>query len=52
MTRNPQMFARPPRKMKQPRKDDLRRRLEVAEATVAYIKGLPWWQRMLGRWFV
>lgn len=31
-----QMFPKPPRRMKQPRKDSIRRRAELAEAQLAY----------------
>lgn len=33
---NPQLFPKPPRRMKQPRKDSIRRRAELAEAQLAY----------------
>lgn len=34
--RSPQMFPKPPRRMRQPRKDAIRWRAELAEARAAY----------------
>lgn len=39
-----QMFPKPPRRMKQPRKDAVRRRAEVAEARLAYASTPRWWR--------
>lgn len=36
------------RKMLEPRKDELRRQLEVARAQVAYLSA-PWWVRLRAR---
>ena len=39
-----------PRRMKQPIKDELRRRLALAEAQLAYEQGLSLWHRLLRWW--
>lgn len=44
------MFPKPPRRMKQPRKDSIRRRAELAEARLAYA-GTPRWWRLWHRAF-
>lgn len=44
MTVHPQMFPKPPRRMKQPRKDSIRFRAEVAEARLAYERTSIWWR--------
>jgi hypothetical protein len=40
----PQLIPKPPRRMKQPRKDEIRRRLEVAQARAAYASTPRWWR--------
>lgn len=40
----PQLFPKPPKRMLQPRKDELRRRLEVAEARLAFHTTPRWWR--------
>jgi len=44
MNRTPQMFPKPPKKMLQPRKNDLRWRMELAEARLAYITTPRLWR--------
>lgn len=44
MTTQPPLIPRPPRKMRQPRKDELRRRLEVAQAQAAFDATPLWWR--------
>jgi hypothetical protein len=39
-----QLIPKPPRRMRQPRKDELRRRLEVAEARLAFHTTPRWWR--------
>lgn len=39
-----QLFPRLPRRMKQPRKDDIRWRAELAEAQLAYRTTPLWWR--------
>ena len=40
----PQLIPKPPRKMLQPRKDEIRRRLEVAQAELDYRSTPRWWR--------
>ncbi len=39
-----QLIPKPPRRMLQPRKDTLRRRLEVAQAELDYRSTPRWWR--------
>lgn len=43
-----QMFPKPPKRMLQPRKDEIRWRAELAEAQRAYLAA-PFWVRMFPR---
>lgn len=43
-----QLFPKPPKRMKQPRKDAIRLRAELAEAQLAYTR-TPWWWRLWHR---
>lgn len=40
----PQLFPKPPRRMKQPRKDAIRWRAELAEARLAFHTTPRWWR--------
>ncbi len=44
MTTQPQLIPKPPRRMLQPRKDEIRRRLEVAQAQAAFDATPRWWR--------
>ena len=39
-----QLFPRPPKRMRQPRKDAIRLRAELAEARLAYERTPMWWR--------
>ena len=39
-----QLFPRPPKRMRQPRKDAIRLRAELAEARLAYERTPVWWR--------
>ena len=40
-----QLFPRPPKRMKQPRKDEIRRRAQLAQARLAFHTTPVWWRR-------
>jgi hypothetical protein len=40
----PELFPKPPKRMKQPRKDAIRWRAELAEAQLAYRSTPVWWR--------
>ena len=40
----PQLIPKPPRRMKQPRKDAVRLRAELAEARLAFASTPRWWR--------
>ena len=40
----PQLIPKPPRRMKQPRKDTIRRQKELAEARLALASTPRWWR--------
>jgi hypothetical protein len=42
--KHPQLFPKPPKRMKQPRKADIRWRAELAEAQLAYLRTPRWWR--------
>jgi hypothetical protein len=42
--KHPQLFPKPPKRMKQPRKADIRWRAELAEAQLAYLRTPHWWR--------
>jgi hypothetical protein len=44
MTTQPQLIPKPPRRMLQPRKDEIRRRLEVSQAQAAFDATPRWWR--------
>lgn len=50
-----QLFPRPPRRMKQPRKDVLREHLAAATEELIQLRAevehlrMPWWRRFVGR---
>ena len=51
-----QLFPRPPRRMRQPKKDQLRdelaraaARIEALETENEHLRRLPWWRRLLKR---
>lgn len=39
-----QLIPKPPKRMKQPRKDEIRRRAELAEARLAFHTTPVWWR--------
>lgn len=45
-----QLIPKPPRRMKQPRKDEIRRRLEVAEAEAIVGSTSVWWRLWHRAW--
>ncbi len=44
MTQQPNLIPRAPRRILQPRKDEIRRRLEVSEAQAAFDSTPRWWR--------
>lgn len=44
MTQQPNLIPRLPRRMKQPPKDEIRRRLEVSRAQAAFDATPRWWR--------
>lgn len=48
MKRTGQLFPKPPKRMLQPRKADVRWRMELAEAQLAYLR-TPLWRRLVSR---
>ena len=44
MSRTPQLFPKPPKRMKEPTKDHFRWRAELAEAQRDYARTPTWWR--------